>query len=363
MDVIPTHISTKRIKALLIFFCATLFLLSCGQEAKVSDISVHYEGNKGLSVHFKGFESPDYQIVTKENDTVPILGELNTEDTAIIFTPVIPFNNGGHYQILKEREVVGEFHIKESVPSIPPKVVAIYPKLDTVPENLLKMYIVFSKPMQEVRSSLEYIKVINLHTQKEEAIFLPLETELWNADHTELTLWLDPGRIKKDLIPNKKLGIPIKNGNSYEVILSKEWNDAEGSELAKEYRKKIVVVARDAKMPSVKQWKLTVPNADSKEALGIAFDELMDAMLIEKSIVIMDAQDQSVAGGFLTMGSPNSTLFIPKERWKKGTYTMVVQSSMEDLAGNNLNRLFDTDLQQEKKTKDSKTKTITFTIQ
>ena len=71
--------------------------------------------------------------------------------------------------------------------------------------------------MQEVRNSLEYIKVINLNTQKEEDIFLTLETELWNADHTELTLWLDPGRIKKDLIPNQKLGIPIKNGNSYEL--------------------------------------------------------------------------------------------------------------------------------------------------
>ena len=40
--------------------------------------------------------------------------------------------------------------------------------------------------------------------------FLDLQPELWNAEGTVLTLWLDPGRIKRDLIPNKELGIPLK---------------------------------------------------------------------------------------------------------------------------------------------------------
>ena len=36
------------------------------------------------------------------------------------------------------------------------------------------------------------------------SIFLELENELWNPEHTQLTLWLDPGRIKRDLIPNQR---------------------------------------------------------------------------------------------------------------------------------------------------------------
>lgn len=363
MDVIPTNIYTKRIKVLLIFFCVSFFVLSCKQEELVRDISVHYEGNKGLSVYFKGNSSIQYKIVTKEHSSIPILGELNTEGADITFTPVIPFTNGVHYQILKNQQVVGEFSIKESTPSTPPKVMAVYPKLDTVPENLLKMYIVFSKPMQEVRNSLDFITVINQKTQKEEDIFLSLETELWNADHTELTLWLDPGRIKKDLVPNRNLGIPIKRGNNYELILSSEWSDADGNPLGKEHRKKIVVIAPEVQMLSVKNWDVTMPTAKSKEALGIAFGTYLDAMLIEKNIHIINANGQTIQGGFLTMGSSKSTLFIPKEHWKKGNYKLIVQSSMEDLAGNNFNRLFDTDLQRKKTTVDSATKTISFKIQ
>jgi len=362
MDVILTNIITKRIKVLLVFFCVSLFFISCAQEEMVHNISVHYEGDKGLSVYFKGSSTTQYRIATKENNTVGILGELNAEGVDITFTPIIPFTNGAHYQILKNEQVLGAFSIKERAPSVPPKVMAVYPKLDTVPENLLKMYFVFSKPMQEIRNSLDFITVINLETQKEENIFLSLETELWNADHTELTLWLDPGRIKKDLVPNKNLGIPIKRGNNYELILSSEWNDTEGNPLGKEHRKKIVVIAPDVQLPSVKNWEVTVPTAESKEALGIAFGEYLDAMLIEKNIHILSASNQVVSGSFLTMGDANSTLFIPKERWKKGSYTLVVQSSMEDLAGNNLNRLFDTDLQQQQRINTSKTKEISFTV-
>lgn len=363
MDVINRNIYLKKIKYILVFFCAILFLNACKDTDTLHNINVHYEQNKAVSVHFTGTSSTSYQIIKKEENAIPVLGELNAEGMDITFTPVIPFTSGISYEIKIGKVVVGEFNIKENTPGTPPKVTAIYPKLDTVPENLLKMYITFSKPMQEVRSALDFISVINLTTQKTEDIFLPLETELWNADHTELTLWLDPGRIKKDLIPNRELGIPIKQGNRYEIVLSTDWSDAKGNALDKEYRKSMVVGARDVQLPSIKNWSLTIPKIASKEALGIAFGESMDAMLIDKDLQIFDANNTVVSGGFLTMGNPSSTLFIPKERWKKGTYTLVVQSSMEDLAGNNLNRLFDTDLQKKKTTTDSKTKTIRFTIQ
>ncbi len=353
----------KKIKYILVFFCACLCFQSCKQEENVTNINIHYEDNRGVSLHFKGTNNAKYQIVTKENATVSILGELHAEEDAITFTPVIPFTNNTDYQILLDGTIVGAFHIKKDQPDTTPRITAIYPKLDTVPENLLKMYITFSEPMQEVHSALDFIEVTDLTTQEKTNIFLPLETELWNTDHTELTLWLDPGRIKKDLIPNKELGIPIKEGHSYAVRIKSDWESAQGISLGKMVEKKIVVGSRDAQMPSESDWKLTIPTINSKEALGIAFGEPLDAMLFEKNIHIEDTNNQMVEGSFLTMGAPNSTLFIPKERWKKGNYKLVINSSMEDLAGNNMNRLFDTDLQQRKTTKDTKTKAIDFTIQ
>lgn len=366
MDVSSNNSILKKIKNCLVFFCVLSFLIACKQQTQVNDIKVHYDGNKALSVHFIGVSSADYQIVKKENPSIAILGELNREGDTINFTPVIPLTNGLEYQIFKDDQLVGVFNIKNNTAVIAPRVDAIYPKLDTVPENLLKMYIVFSKPMQEIRNALDYIKVVNLNTQKEEFIFLSLETELWNAAHTELTLWLDPGRIKKDLIPNKTLGIPIREGNRYELRISPDWSDAEGVPLGKESLKKMVVGKRETQIPTTKYWKFTaIPPSETGEALDIHFGKPMDLMLTAKSLEIVDANQQTVAGDFIVNDHTASTIiFIPKKVWKKGKYTLLVERTFEDLAGNNMFRLFDTDLQQyQDKTDRSLTKEIPFTIQ
>jgi hypothetical protein len=36
--------------------------------------------------------------------------------------------------------------------------------------------------------------------------------------------------------------------------------------------------------------------------------------------------------------------FVPPVAWKRGTYILETESRLEDMAGNNLNRLFDVDL-------------------
>lgn len=362
MDVTHRYIFQKKIKSILVFFCVSLFFVSCGQKNVVTDIEVYYEGNKGISVHFSGNPDVDYQIVRKDRPTVSILGELNHEGSTISFTPVIPFAESTPYQVLEKNEVVGEFSTQKKVVSKPPKLLAIYPKWDTVPENLLKMYFVFSEPMQEVRSALDFIEVIDHTTQKKTNIFLPLETELWNADHTELTLWLDPGRIKKELIPNKELGIPIVAGNRYTISISDQWESAQGIGLIKRYEKNLVVGPRDMERPSAAHWKLTTPAKETKEALGISFDGTIDAMLVEKNVSVVDSKGDSIAGGFLVMKDGKSALFIPQTLWKAGTYNLVVQSSLEDLAGNNLNRLFDTDLSKTQKTPPISSYSIVFTI-
>ncbi len=363
MDVINRNIYVKKIKFILVFFCVFLCFQGCTLNEKVTDIVVHYEGNRGVSVHFKGSEEVHYQIVSKENAAIAILGELNAEETNISFTPVIPFSNDVSYQIRNGEQVLGEFRTKKRLSSSTPRITNIYPKLDTVPENLLKMYITFSEPMQEVRSALDYIEVTDLTTQEKTTIFLPLETELWNTEHTELTLWLDPGRIKKDLIPNKELGIPIKEGHSYAIRILGDWESAQGVALGKSREKKIVVGSRDTKSPSVSNWSVTTPSKDTKEGLGISFDEPLDAILIEKNIRIVHEKKGIVAGGFLVMKNASSILFIPKALWEKGRYQVSVESSLEDMAGNNLNRLFDTDLQRKQVLPKSKTQYISFTIQ
>ena len=55
--------------------------------------------------------------------------------------------------------------------------------------------------MEEGRST-RYVVLVKEGVDTLKGTFLDLQPELWNDDATELTLWLDPGRIKLDLIPN-----------------------------------------------------------------------------------------------------------------------------------------------------------------
>lgn len=116
-------------------------------------------------------------------------------------------------------------------------------------------------------------------------------------------------------------------------------------------------------MPSEKDWKLTIPPSETGEALDILCKEPIDFMLVEKNMSVMNANNQPIEGAFYLIDNASKAIaFIPKKAWKKGNYTLVVQSTLEDLAGNNMNRLFDTDLQQQQQRNTSKTRKITFTV-
>ena len=225
------------------------------------------------------------------------------------------------------------------------------------------MYFEFDSPMQQLQPSLDFIKVFNLTKGGQVDIFLSLENELWNREKTRLTLWLDPGRIKKDLIPNQEKGIPIEKGNQYELIVERHFSGgAYGADLGKHYVKRFYVSDRDKESPNVSQWKLTKPKSNSKEGLGIEFDEFLDVILVNESISIVGENEEVFSGGFVTSKKGNNTLFIPENTWKKGVYKLVVDSKLEDLAGNNLNRLFDVDLENRGEVNTSKVQIRSFRI-
>ena len=79
--------------------------------------------------------------------------------------------------------------------------------------------------MQE-GDELKHIHLIKDGRDTLSSVFLDLE--LWNNERTMLTLWLDPGRIKRELQPNKLLGPPLIKGSHYQLLIDKDWQDAEG---------------------------------------------------------------------------------------------------------------------------------------
>ncbi|MFY0630939.1 MAG: hypothetical protein JXR05_11195 [Flavobacteriaceae bacterium] len=368
MDVNPkTYNFLKKIEFTLIFFCL-VFVLSCQQATTKSKFNIAYDieydrNQNAATVTFKASDDQKQYSVRLKGQMNSILGEFTSNGNHKTFKPIIPFTAGETYEIIKNNKLYLEFSIVETMRIVTPKLSGIYPKSNTLPENLLKMYFVFNTPMQQSQSTLKFIKVFEQESGREIDVFLPLENELWNTERTQLTLWLDPGRIKKDLIPNKEKGIPIKEGNSYTVVVDSTLQSQDGIELGKFYVKRFLVGERDRKSPNSKDWKITPPEASTGQGLGILFDETLDYMLIEEMILIYDEKSNIVEGDFLTSKKATNTLFIPKNTWKKGTYRILINSQLEDLAGNNFNRLFDRDLNRKPTVKPTRTKTISFTVE
>ncbi len=237
----------------LIFFVA-VFTSSCGSSA-VRQIQLVYNDSRATAVvlpdRLFSEISPDLYKDLKlrlyENDQY-LLGDLSVETGHFVFTPVVPFTPGETYEILFAENVLDSFSVElpDSVPV--PVLTRIYPEKDTVPENLLKMYLSFSEPMRQ-GEALRHIKLFNEAGDSLPGTFLELQPELWDSTRSVLTLWLDPGRIKRDLIPNRALGNPLQKGKTYTLQISAFWRSAEGQALGRTTIKKFVVAERDNESP------------------------------------------------------------------------------------------------------------------
>lgn len=345
MDVIGAKIKLKKIRFSLVFFCAILLFTNCGEQKRIEHLKVNYKNGQAVAVSFKARKPiTDLEVFIAGSTANAVLGELKTSENNYQFIPVIPFSKGQQYEIRSNGTVLTSFAVELPDKEVMGELMFIYPTRDTVPENLLKIYLQFAQPMQQVGEVLDFVTVKDETTGEAAAVFLELESELWNKNHDRLTLWLDPGRIKTDLIPNREKGLPILKGREYTLHISRDWKTAQRVPLKKDYTKKLVVTARDNKRPNPENWEILTPTAGKKGELQIIFKEPMDAVLAMETLTIKDAYGQLVSGDFELGDHEKSILFKPANIWNIGNYNVLIKVKLEDLAGNNLNRLFDEDL-------------------
>jgi hypothetical protein len=247
------------------------------------------------------------------------------------------------YEIVFKNKVVGNIKVPGASAANASEVLAIYPSIDTLPENLLKIYIRFSKPMREGQS-LKNIALLDHNNDTVPNVFLDLQPELWNKERTVLTVWLDPGRIKRELIPNQQLGNPLKRGENYTITVSNNWKDELALPLSKAYKKQFVVASRDSMSPDPANWKVSPPKAGTTQPLELIFSEPLDNFLLAEAIQIVTKDKVTIAGQIKADDNERKLFFTPAEKWQAGNYQVRVESILEDVAGNNLNRLFDRDI-------------------
>lgn len=362
MDVVLPKIQLEKTKIILVFFCV-LYFVSCVHQKEDLKVQVLFKDEKAVSALFSANAKTKELGVFLKGSSSPVLGDFSSNGNERVFTPTIPFTNGQHYIINHNEKLLVEFTVKTFQPKEVPKLKAIYPSTDTVPQNLLKMYFVFSEPMQEVGNSLDFISITDNYTGKRNSVFLELPSELWNKEHTRLTLWLDPGRIKTDLIPNKKEGLPLKEGRNYTLRIAENLKSAKGVKLNQSYSKDFFVSTSDRQKPDSFTWQISPPKKDSKGVLEIKFNEPMDGVLAKEVISITDNSGKTIRGRYELVDHERQLNFYPETLWYSTTYEITVRSLLEDLAGNNLNHLFDSDVENNsKKEAFTKTKKINFSI-
>ena len=293
-----------------------------------------------------------FRVAVSESGAA-MLGAYAISGNALRFTPQFPLDPGRPYIVrfdpaqLPGANGVGVAPVVSTV-TVPARhvtpstmVARVYPSGDTVPENLLRMYIEFSGPMGRP-SGIPYMKLLGSDGREIEGAFLPLDYEFWDPAHTRFTAFLDPGRVKSGIMPNKQMGRALDAGRTVTLLISREWRDEHGLPLKDEFRRVFRVDAPAAKPLDPASWRIEAPGGGSRSPLVVTFPRPLDHGLLMRALGVKRG-DVPVAGDVTVENGETRWMFTPREPWQAGQYQLLALDTLEDIAGNQIGKAFEVD--------------------
>ena len=281
-----------------------------------------------------------------------MLGTHEVEGEVLRFKPQFPLTAGVAYRAeFDPAKLSGSGATKLSAdfklappPSGPAtELTQIYPSADEVPENLLKFYLHFSAPMSRGHI-YDHIHLRDDQGRDVELPFLEIDEELWDPAMKRLTLFIDPGRIKREVKPLEEIGPALQAGRRFTLVVDAAWLDANGQPLAKKHERTFRVTAPDRTPIKLSDWKVVPPAAGTSAALRIDFGESIDHALALRLLRVLGPDRKARSGTPAVSDAERKWTFTPSERWKAGKYEIDVPAILEDLAGNNVGKAFEVEL-------------------
>jgi hypothetical protein len=330
-------------------------ILFLGMTAGAQTISIQFDGSTfrvagwkpPSAAPAKGWDSV-FHVYAGPGDVPPLAGAYDIEGGALVFHPRYPIAPGVHYRAVF-LPPGGGAPVKRTFDGPPQdktpraRVEHIYPSADVLPSNTLRLYIYFSAPMSRGESAL-YIHMLDENgevLQGAQGVFLPGE-ELWDPNFQRLTMTFDPGRIKRGLTSNEKIGPPIAEGKRYTLVIDRDWPDAHGAPLVEGFRKSFRGGPAERTPPDPREWRVTAPQAGTLNALVVDFPAQMNYPLLQRMLRVSGAQG-GLTGTVSIDRQETEWRFTPHDPWKAGDYQLVVDTAIEDLAGNHIGQPFDID--------------------
>lgn len=280
-----------------------------------------------------------------------VLGRYAVDGRDIRFTPMFPFDPGREYEVTFDprrlpanpdpghRPIVAVVSRPRPAAVSSTRVSHVYPSGDVVPENQLRLYIHFSAPMGR-RPGMEYVSLLDEEGKTVEDPFLPLDAELWNADRTRYTVFFDPGRQKRGILPNRDMGPSLLAGREYTLVVKREWPDANGQPLAEAFTRRFRVGPPDQHPVDQQAWTLDLPPAGTRGPLVVRFPEPLDHGLLMRALGVRRGA-AGIPGESRVDADERRWSFTPRDPWGAGEYDLLILSVLEDLAGNRIGGAFE----------------------
>jgi hypothetical protein len=282
-----------------------------------------------------------FTVYAGTRDVPPLLGSYAVEAGALVFRPSFPLAEGVRYRAVIRApgvaplEKIFEGPPRELTPSA--RVERVYPSADVLPSNQLRLYIYFSVSMSRGEAG-QRIHLLDANGKVLPGVFLPGE-ELWDPSFRRLTMTFDPGRIKRGLTSNEAMGPPIVEGKRYTLLIDRDWPDAHGVRMVEAYRKPFRGGPAERNPPNPKEWRVTAPKAGTSEALVVNFPAPMNYPLLQRML-----QVSGMRGTVSVVKGETEWRWTPRQPWRAGDYQLVVDTALEDLAGNHIGQSFDIDV-------------------
>jgi len=231
-------------------------------------------------------------------------------------------------------------HLLQETPVVNvPFVKNIYPETNNIPENILKFYIQFSEPMRE-GYFLKHIRLLDSKGNNLKGIFFDNQYELWTTDHKQITLLVDPGRVKTGLKEHLKRGRAFEVGERYQLIIDTTWKSINGGFLKEPFIKEFITVAEDVIAPNIETIKVSEIIPSTKEPLIVMFGEEMDVLQLKEYVHIIS--NNSIINGRVKIKNKGKQIqFIPKDEWKDINYKLRIDVRLEDIVANSYVGKFD----------------------
>jgi hypothetical protein len=267
------------------------------------------------------------------------------------FAPLFAFDEGRRYQVRFDPAripgapadaggvVEGAVGRPASATTPSTSVVRVYPSGEEVPENLLRMYIEFSGPMGR-KSGVEHISLLDHAGREIPGAVLPLDYEFWSPDHTRFTVFFDPGRVKKGILPNRQMGRPLEVGRSMTLVVSREWRDEHGLPLKEDFTRTFRVGVPEEQPLDPALWRIQPPAAGTRAGVIVTFPKPLDHGLLMRALGVT-LNGQPVDGDITIEHGETRWTFTPADSWRAGPYRLLALDILEDPAGNQIGRAFE----------------------